>query len=181
MGSRAIGGHLTLRAVIVFAALLQASLTAHADVFAGRVVAVADGDTLTVLDADRVQHKVRLAGIDAPEKKQPFGQRSRQHLSALAFSKPVEVRWRKRDRYGRLIGTVFAPEAACTASMCEKTVDVSLRQLEAGLAWHYRKYAHEQPSEERERYAAAENVARDARLGLWRDPSPMPPWEWRHR
>ena len=71
------------------------------------MVGVADGDTVTVLDADKVQHKIRLAGIDAPEKSQPFGNRSKQNLSDLVFGKYVRVDWDKRDRYGRIVGKVW--------------------------------------------------------------------------
>src|SRR5262245_12419994 len=84
--------------------LLFVATSATADTLTGRVVAVADGDTITVLDASHVQHKIRLAGIDSPEKAQPFGQRSKQNLSALVYRKDVTVEWSKRDRYGRIVG-----------------------------------------------------------------------------
>jgi len=91
-----------------YAALLLAlAFTANAETITGRVVGVADGDTITVLDADKVQHKIRLAGIDAPEKKQAFGQRSKQSLSDLAFGKDVIVETTKRDKYRREIGKVL--------------------------------------------------------------------------
>ena len=146
----------------------------------GRVVAVADGDTITVLDAAQRQTKVRLSGIDAPEKKQPYGTRSKQYLSGLVFGKVVEVEWKKHDRYGRILGTVLVPDENCAAADCAKTVDAGLAQLSAGLAWHYKQYAKEQPRGERERYAAAETAAHLKRFGLWADPRPTPPWEWRH-
>ena len=107
----------------------------------GRVVAVSDGDTLTVLDADRAQHKIRLSGIDAPEKAQAFGERSKQNLSRLVFGKEIEVQWNKRDRYGRIVGKVLVAEAPCKAGDCPKTVDACLSQITAGLAWWYRDYA----------------------------------------
>ena len=87
--------------------LLALACTANAETITGRVVGVADGDTITVLDAGKVQHKIRLAGIDAPEKKQAFGQRSKESLSELAYDKTVEVEISKRDRYGRQIGKVL--------------------------------------------------------------------------
>ena len=168
-----------LPAPLVLAALLFA-LPAFGHQLTGRVVAVADGDTITVLDAAQRQTKVRLSGIDAPEKKQPYGTRTKQHLAGLVFGKVVEVDWKKHDRYGRIIGTVLAPDENCAAAHCAKTVDAGLAQLSAGLAWHYKQYAKEQPRAERERYAAAETVAQLKRLGLWADPHPTPPWEWRH-
>lgn len=167
-----------LAAPLVLAALLVVS-PASGHQLTGRVVAVADGDTITVLDAARRQIKVRLAGIDAPERKQPYGTRAKQHLSGLVFGKVVEVDWEKRDRYGRIIGTVLAPDGICAAADCAKTVDAGLAQLSAGFAWHYKQYAKEQPRVERERYAAAETEAHLRRLGLWADPHPTPPWEWR--
>ena len=88
-------------------ALVCWTLACNADTITGRVVGVADGDTVTVLDADKVQHKIRLAGIDAPEKAQAFGNRSKQNLSDLVFGKDVRVDWDKRDRYGRIVGKVW--------------------------------------------------------------------------
>jgi endonuclease YncB( thermonuclease family) len=131
------------------------SLTALADTLDGRVVGVTDGDTITVLDADNVQHKIRLAGIDAPEKRQAFGNVSRQHLADQVFQKDATIDYSKTDRYGRLVGTVLVAGE-----------DMNIRQIEAGLAWHFKKYEAEQPAEERERYTAAEAEAREARRGL---------------
>ena len=143
------------------------------------MVAVADGDTITVLDAAQRQTKVRLSGIDAPETRQPYGTRAKRHLAGLVFGKVVEVDWEKHDRYGRIIGTVLAPDENCAAADCAKTVDAGLAQLSAGLAWHYKQYAKEQPRTERERYAAAESEAHLKRLGLWADIHPVAPWAWR--
>lgn len=134
----------------------------------GEVVGLADGDTLTVLDNDRQQHRVRLVGIDAPEKRQAFGERSRQHLSALVFRQEVAVDWKKRDRYGRILGVVRV-----------RSVDVGQAQLRAGLAWHYKAYAREQPVEQRALYSDEEFDARRARRGLWSEAAPTPPWEFR--
>lgn len=142
---------------------------ASGETFQGRVVGVSDGDTITVLDSSNKQHKVRLSGIDAPEKSQAYGQRSKQSLSVLVFGKPVDVETTKRDRYGREIGKVL------TAGL-----DVNLEQVRLGLAWHYKAYEREQPPQDRETYNAAEQVARKAREGLWQDPAPVPPWEYRH-
>lgn len=148
---------------------LALSFPAWAD-FTGNVVGVSDGDTITVLDTDKVQHKIRLTGIDAPEKKQPFGNRSKQSLSDMVFNKTVAVETNKRDRYGRELGKVLASGK-----------DVNLEQVRAGLAWHYKAYELTQPVADRQAYAEAENEAKAAKRGLWVDAEPTPPWEWRHR
>ena len=147
----------------------------------GKVVGVADGDTLTVLDANRRQHKIRLAGIDAPEKKQAFGNVAKQHMSDMVFGKSVRVDDRKKDRYGRTLGSVWMASGKCQIANCPKTVDVGLTMLAQGLAWHYKQYAKDQPTQEREQYSQAEEKARGQHVGLWRDvkPEPIPPWEWR--
>lgn len=148
---------------------LALSFPAWAD-FTGNVVGVADGDTITVLDAAKVQHKIRLTGIDAPEKKQPFGNRSKQSLSDMVFNKIVTVETVKRDRYGRELGKVLAGGK-----------DVNLEQVRTGFAWHYKAYERTQSAIDRQAYADAENEAKAAKRGLWVDADPTPPWEWRHR
>ena len=153
----------------IFTALLLAlSFSGYAVTITGRVVGIADGDTVTVLDAQKVQHKIRLAGIDAPEKAQPFGNRSKVSLSDLAFDKMVTVETDKRDRYGREVGKVLVNGR-----------DVNLIQVERGMAWHYKAYEREQSSSDRKLYDAAESDAKAARRGLWRDAEPTPPWEFR--
>ena len=132
------------------------------------MVGVADGDTITVLDGTKTQHKIRLAGIDAPEKAQPFGQRSKQSLSDLVFDKTVVVETDKRDRYGREVGQVLS-----------EGVDVNLTQVQRGFAWHYKAYAREQSPSDRQTYAVAEDDARAARRGLWADDGPTAPWDYR--
>lgn len=135
----------------------------------GKVIGVQDGDTIEVLDAGKTPHRIRLSGIDAPEKAQAFGQRSKQHLSDLVFGKQVEVQAGKSDKYGRTVGNVMV-----------HGVDANLEQVKAGMAWHYKQYAAEQPIGDRALYASAEDKARSSHTGLWRDVNPMPPWEWRH-
>ena len=160
---------------------LVASAASAQDILC-RVVGVTDGDTVTVLDAAKAQHKVRLAGIDAPEKAQPFGERSKENLSRLVFGRDVRVDWRKTDRYGRLVGTVWvvSPDMPCRDKPdSPKTLDAGLAQLTVGLAWHYKKYAHEQEPQQRGQYAFAEEEARAKRVGLWKDANPVPPWAWR--
>lgn len=134
----------------------------------GRVVGVADGDTITVLGADNRQTRVRLQGIDAPESRQAFGQTSKQNLSDLVFDRQVIVEYEKNDRYGRTLGKVVASGR-----------DVNLLQVKAGLAWHYKYYQDEQSPVDRRLYADAETEARSARRGLWADPKPIPPWDFR--
>ncbi|WP_291981782.1 thermonuclease family protein [Candidatus Accumulibacter sp. ACC005] len=157
--------------------ILLASAVAGAETLTGTVVAVADGDTVTVLDANHQQHKIRLAGIDAPEKAQPFGQRSKQTMSALLFGKQVDVRWVKRDRYRRIVGKVMVQPADCRT--CPKTLDAGLAQITMGLAWWYKKYAKDQAAEDAGRYEFAEHEARAKSAGLWADRQPTPPWAWR--
>lgn len=95
----------------------------------GRVVGIADGDTITIVDTTNTQHKIRLAGIDAPEKRQPFGNVSKQSLSDLVFGKQVVVDYQKLDRYDRVVGKVFVDG-----------VNVNLEQVKRGLAWYFKKY-----------------------------------------
>ena len=172
---------LTVFGLVAVVGFVLSGRLASADLLEGRVVGIADGDTLTGLDGDQVQHRIRLTGIDAPERAQPFGERSRQNLARLTFGKAVEVRWDKKDRYGRVVGQVWvvSPDARCQHAGCPKTLDAGLAQVTVGLAWHYKQYAGEQSEEDRERYAFAEIEARGRRAGLWRDPGPVAPWEWR--
>ena len=163
----------------------------------GRVVRIADGDTLTILSqatgttgvppvgeaitgttgvppvggtitgttgvSPVAQHKIRLYGIDAPESHQAFGAASKHHLSSLVFGKDVRVAYKSRDKYGRILGIVYADGR-----------DVNLEMIRAGLAWHYKRF------DSTPAYAAAENDARAARCGLWSDPNPIPPEQYRH-
>jgi endonuclease YncB( thermonuclease family) len=145
----------------------------------GRVVGVSDGDTITVLDANRQHHKIRLQGIDSPEKAQPFGQRSKENLSGLVFDKDVRVEWEKRDRYKRIVGKVWVQPASCPT--CPMTLDAGHAQITTGMAWWYRKYAGEQSPQDRGAYEFSEQEARERRVGLWADPDPVQPWEWRRR
>lgn len=138
--------------------------------FSGLVVGISDGDTIKVLDETHYVHTVRLMGIDAPEKAQAWGQRSKQSLANLIFERQVSVQWFKRDKYGRTVGKVLAQDGA----------DVCLEQITRGMAWHYKKYAGEQPADDRDQYADAEKVAQESGVGLWQDESPVPPWVWRH-
>mgnify|MGYP000341896165 CR=1 FL=1 len=123
---------------LVCVLLFLVSFQASAAILTGKVVSVTDGDTVTVLDYSKTQHRIRLAGIDAPELQQPFGRASRQHLASLIAGLPVSVERQKRDRYGRIVGKVY-----------QGTNDVSLSQVRAGMAWWFRKYANEQSGDDR--------------------------------
>ncbi len=133
-----------------------------------RVVGISDGDTITVLTKDKEQVRVRLAGIDAPESAQAFGERAKQKLSDLVFGKTVTILFDKQDRYGRTLGKVLLGEG-----------DMNMQMLLAGLAWHYKEYASEQPEADRDMYGMAEAEARESRLGLWTDANPIAPSVWR--
>lgn len=137
--------------------------------FDGRVVAVLDGDTVTVLDEDKRQHRIRLLGIDAPEKAQPFGQRAKQQLSGLVYAKEVHCVCVGVDRYERSLCTIFT----------EGNVDANLAMVVAGLAWHNRPYQRSQSLKDRLAYASAQRQAQSEHLGLWRDDAPVPPWDYR--
>lgn len=138
------------------------------NIIAGRVIRVADGDTITILDADNRQQRVRLATIDAPEAQQDFGQRARQNLNDLVYGKEVTIESSKRDQYGRIVGKVVIDQK-----------DMNLEQIRQGFAWHYRQHANEQTPEDRKLYAAAETEAKRERRGLWSGGEPTPPWQWR--
>lgn len=153
---------------LMSALLLFVCCASWSGTLTGVVVGVSDGDTITVLDPDRRQHKVRLAGIDAPEKRQDFGHRSKQSLSDLTYRQQASVLGNKIDRYGRLVGKVVVGGA-----------DVNLEQVRRGMAWHYKAYEREQPVEDRLTYTEAEDAARAAQIGLWLIPEPTPPWVFR--
>ena len=144
--------------------------SAIAETISGIVVGISDGDTVTLLDANRQQHKIRLQGIDAPESHQPFGQKSKSNLSALVFNKDVTAECGKQDRYRRDICKIIV-----------NGMDANLEQVKAGMAWHYKQYAKEQSPQDRESYEVAEFNAKIRRLGLWADTNPVAPWEWRRR
>jgi len=126
----------------------------------GRVVAVADGDTITILDAGNNLTKVRLHGVDAPEKSQPFGTASKHHLSIMIFGKHVSVTDKGLDKYRRTLGVVYLDGR-----------DINAQMVADGYAWAYVKYSWD--------YEAAEGDARQAQCGLWVGADPVPPWEWR--
>ena len=152
---------------IVLVAAISLSVP-QAEVIEGRVVRVVDGDTIVVDHGQR--ERVRFSAIDTPERDQPWGDSATREMRRIAAGKDVRVDWYKKDRWGRLIGNVFVDGE-----------DVGLLMVERGMAWHFKRYAHEQTAGDREAYAQAEKAARAARRGLWSDPQPIPPWDWRRR
>jgi endonuclease YncB( thermonuclease family) len=134
-----------------------------------KVVKITDGDTVHVLDQSTTKHKIRLGGIDAPERKQAFGQKSKQNLSKLIADKSIEVEYNKRDRYGRIIGKLIY-----------QGQDVNLLQIKQGYAWHYKHYQKDQSPLDRTLYSSAEIVAREQTIGLWSAPA-IPPWKYRKK
>ncbi|MFC7477542.1 thermonuclease family protein [Dankookia sp. GCM10030260] len=154
-----------LAALALLACLHAAPAWAAPDLL-GQVVGISDGDTLTLLTPDRRQTKVRLAEIDTPERRQPYGSRAREALADLAFQRQVRVVVEDTDRYGRTIGRVYAGRR-----------DVNAEMVRRGAAWVYDRYNRDP------KLPALEAEARAARRGLWALPEAarMPPWEWRRR
>lgn len=161
--------HRLISLTFLLFALLSISITSSAAIITGVVVGVSDGDTMTLLVDSNKTLKVRLAGIDAPEKSQPFGAVSKSNLSSRVFGKTVTVEWNKQDKYGRILGRVIV-----------EGTDACLEQLKSGLAWHYKQYAKEQSESINSAYSAAEEQARIQMIGIWSEPVPTPPWEYRH-
>ena len=135
----------------------------HLTVFEGKVIGIKDGDTFEVL-YDGQAEKVRLAEIDCPEKQQPFGNNARQYASQLCFGKMVTVTSSgKRDRYGRVVGTITTEEG----------LNVNEELIKAGLAWHYKDYSKS------EALALLQQEAKAQKAGLWQEKNPVAPWNWR--
>lgn len=149
-------------AALVFVLTLPVLVWSQATLWQGKVVGVSDGDTITVLH-DGKGEKIRLYGIDCPEKKQAFGKRAKQFTSDMVFGKVVEVRPVTTDRYGRTIAWVYIDGTCLNEEL-----------LKAGLAWHFKRYSSERHLGE------LETQARRQKAGLWSDPYPVPPWDFRH-
>ena len=151
------------RGALLLALGLAATALSAGEAFDGRVVGVSDGDTVTVLRNGHDQVRIRLSGIDVPELHQAFGRQAKDGMSRLAFGRNVSVRVVDHDRYRRTV-----------ARLAVDGQDVGLTMLRQGLAWHYKHYDSDPV------YASAENTARAQRLGLWADPHPVAPWDYRH-
>jgi micrococcal nuclease len=156
-----------LAAAFLFGALCASSAWAQAASYpftlTGKVVSVTDGDTIKLLQGEKL-YKIRLNGIDAPEMGQAYGRKSKEYLASLVFGKRVAVIVRDTDRYGRYVGDLLIDGKSASAEL-----------VAAGLAWHYVYYSKD------EKLAALEKEARAKKLGLWADPNPIPPWEFRHK
>jgi endonuclease YncB( thermonuclease family) len=163
--------HARLAAVL----LLALAVPVRAETLEGRVVRVADGDTLTVASGTGT-HRVRLLGIDAPEHDQPYGGAARSALERLVLDKDVTVETEKTDIYGRLVGKVRVRPMDCPS--CGRTLDAGLAMLTVGLAWWYRDYRDDQSEEDQGRYEFAEFEAKAKGVGLWAQEAPTPPWDW---
>ena len=153
--------HWALQLIVIL--LLFSPSLLYADAWEGKVVGVSDGDTIKVLK-DGKHVKIRLAAIDCPEKGQPFGKKARWFTSSMVAGKVVEVWETDTDRYGRTVAFVFV-----------SGVDLNKELLKAGLAWHYKKYSKDPE------LTKLEIQARAAKIGLWSEPDPVPPWEWRRQ
>jgi len=138
------------------------NLSAQAETIQGLVVKIADGDTLTLLTSSNEKIKVRLAGIDTPERKQPFGSEAKQALSKLVFQKKALIEVETKDRYGRTVGIVFVDGQ-----------NINYELVRQGMAWVYRKYTNDEILYE------LEAQAKTKKTGLWADAKPIAPWSWR--
>jgi endonuclease YncB( thermonuclease family) len=133
-----------------------------------KVIRILDGDTIEVLDLNNNTTRIRLQGIDAPEKTQAFGNRARQRLSDLVFNKNVTIQISDHDVYGRAIAKVLIDNN-----------DICLQLISEGFAWHFKRYAQNQIPNDRLTYSAAEETSRERKIGLWADSDPIPPWQYR--
>jgi len=154
------------RNILAFAlCLILITTSAHAEEIVGEVIGIADGDTITVLQ-NRTQHRIRLYGIDTPEKSQAFGNKAKRFISGLVFHKKVRVVVEDVDRYKRKVGSVFVGSTFVNEEMVRN-----------GYAWVYRKYCKRSFCSE---WLRLEEQARQNQLGLWSHKKPIPPWDFRH-
>ena len=154
--------------LLMYFFLLVYAPSLSAATLTGRTIRIIDGDTIVVLGPGNAQYKIRLQGIDAPERGQAYGAKSKEHMSELVAGRFVAVEYEKRDRDGRIVGKVVVGKE-----------DAGLEQIKVGLAWHYKKYQDEQTETDRQLYSEAETAARIKKYGLWQDPHAVPPWEYR--
>ena len=155
--------HGMTRTLYIILLFFSAQLIFAAEII-GKVVGISDGDTITIIDTSNSRYRIRLDRIDAPERRQPFGEKSKQYLSSLIFGKQVKIEYQKKDRYGRILGVVF----------CDNQ-EINLVMVQHGMAWHYSYY------DKTEHYAVAEREARRKKIGLWGDPNPINPYDFRKR
>lgn len=136
--------------------------SAQASVIQGKVVSVFDGDTVTVVDSEKNKHRIRLAQIDAPEQKQPFGPAARKHVSQLLLGKEVEAHIQEIDSKGNQLGTIYLDGE-----------NINMQIIDAGYAWAF------DTNISNSAYSINQIQAKEAGVGLWADKNPIPPWEWR--
>lgn len=148
---------------LIKTALLLLPLIAHATTWSGTVIGISDGDTVTVLNDQKQPVKIRLTEIDAPEKAQAFGEKSKQSLSEICFKKSATVENKGTDRYKRTLGRIT----------CEG-IDANAEQVRRGMAWAYRQYLTDPTISD------LEATAKENQTGLWADENPLPPWNFRH-
>ena len=149
---------------------LISAIGVQAETFVGKVVGITDGDTITVIDTDKTEHKIRLMGIDAPEKKQDYGNESKKALSNYIYQREITVEYKKQDRYKRKVGKIILGNQ-----------DICLQMIKDGMAWHYKDYEKEQSKTERDLYSQAEIKARSEKIGLWQDSKAIAPSTFRHK
>lgn len=147
----------------LFAVAVAAGLDAVTETFHGKVVEVADGDTIVVLPVGRRAVRIRVDGIDCPEFGQAYSYQAKQFTVSLVFGKQVRIEGKERDRLDRLVARVFVGEQ-----------DLSVALVQAGLAWHYVHFSADPV------LIAAERAARSAEIGVWSETDPVPPWDYRH-
>lgn len=147
---------------VIFNIFLLSNIAAQNDTLLGRVIALEDGDSFTMLTSKKTQYKIRLKHIDCPEKGQAFGKKAKQSLSDYIYPLDVLVVYSDTDRYGRIIGDVY-----------QRYRYINLLMVQKGMAWHFVKYSKDV------RFEDAQLKAEQLRLGLWKDPHPMSPWDWR--
>lgn len=145
-----------------FLVFILLTLSIIAQTITGKVTAITDGDTIKVLE-NKVEYNIRFNGIDAPEKSQAYGQKSKEFLSSLILGKEVIVEVKDKDKYGRYVSDIFLGNKYINAEMVEN-----------GFAWHYKEYSKDK------NLAELEDKARANKLGLWADSNPTSPWDFRH-
>jgi endonuclease YncB( thermonuclease family) len=153
---------------VLFALLLASTALGQEAIVSARIVGITDSDTVKALVAGNELLRVRLRWIDAPEKSQAFGQRSKQYLSDLVFGREVELHTHGLDRYGRTLAVIFV-----------NGLDANLEHVRSGVAWVYNRYVIQAGADTQASYQRSETEAWKQQRGLWCEPDPIPPWDYR--
>lgn len=156
--------------VLIITFVFNLSTTAKGDTLEVKITRVIDGDTIVAITQRREEIRVRLAGIDCPEKRksQPFWRFAKDELNSRVAGSTLAVEYQKKDRWGRYIGVLRYHNQ-----------DINAELVAIGACWHFKKYQSEQSEQDRRLYSELEIRARKERVGLWIDPNPIPPWDWR--